>query len=441
MITFQQLRDVRPEQWLDAGDEWVAMAKKAQTASDDLRQGAHLALNSGIWVSPAARAAQATVDSSMSAFGVAYLECWAVGHVCRGLGHALRIAQDGLTAAVDRARGYGLLVDDTGTVRTPAGPELRHDSDVQPLREEVTKLISAALTAAGQADDKAAPMLNRLAEAVGHTKEQDAEEDQLAASHLEVRMIAGTVPGSGDRQLATDWWNALSPSDRQALTLAAPVALAQAGIRVRDSLRRTGPDPVAMVKWATDHATDDRDNAFDDNCANFVSDALEAGGAAPTLDWHRTRGDIAAFEPGAHTRWNLATTDSWSGANASYEYWKSHGTVITDVSQAQPGDLIYWEQAKEAHPGAPLHEMHHAGVVTAVVDGDVRYTAHTDDKLNESVTSWEPIDQRREGEQKLHVIRPTAMPSGPPWPAGSASVELGGPAYVYPLPAPDRGAP
>src|SRR5262249_2934347 len=95
---------------------------------------------------------------------------------------------------------------------------------------------------------------------------------------------------------------------------------------------------------------------------------------------------------------------TWAQAQDSYDFWKQHGQEISP-QDAKPGDIIYWEQDG---PGGdrPPGTVHHAAVVTAVVDGDIRYTQHSGEQLNASLDGREPEFQEENGQQKVHIIRP-----------------------------------
>jgi hypothetical protein len=164
-----------------------------------------------------------------------------------------------------------------------------------------------------------------------------------------------------------------------------------------------GYDHTKVAKWAVDHWNDTRDDAFDDNCTNFASNAL-LGGGVPMKDdtWGTLDGD--SWDRGVQSGWgwldqhDYSHSGSWAQAQTSYEFWKRHGQEV-GAQDAQPGDIIYWEYDDGSG------KIHHAAVVTSVVDGDVRYTQHSGAQLNASMDGRLPFFEDEDGKQKIHIVR------------------------------------
>jgi hypothetical protein len=150
-----------------------------------------------------------------------------------------------------------------------------------------------------------------------------------------------------------------------------------------------------------DHWSDNSDDPFPDNCTNFASNALQGGGV-PMKDGFWGTLDSDSWDKGAQSGlgWldehDYSHSGSWAQAQTSYEFWKKHGTEVS-AQDAQPGDIIYWERDDGT--------VHHAAVVTGVVDGDIRYTQHSGNQLNASFDGREPIFEGEDGKQKIHIVR------------------------------------
>jgi Putative amidase domain len=411
MVTFAQLRDARPELWAGSGDEWLAVAGHAFDAATDLRSDVQAPLAGGAWTDHAGHQAATSVQELVDALTVASLECRSVGYICKGFGHVLKIAQDSLGSALGQATKAGLTVDDTGTVHLPADPMIHHDPELaaeyQQARSRVITLIDDAVDAASQADRKVHDMLDRFAQAVNVTSVDQAENTDLRdAAQTELALLAGTIP-HGSRDQVAAWWSSLPDDDRKTLLLGVPAQLegldgipadVKAGLKGNSRY-----DHTKVAQWAMDHWSDNSDDPFDDNCTNFASDALQGGGV-PMKDgfWGTFDGD--SWDKGVQTGWgwfdehNYSHSGSWAQAQTSYDFWRQHGTEV-GVQDAQPGDIIYWE--RDDGSGT----VHHAAVVTGVVDGDIRYTQHSGNQLNASLDGREPLFDAGDGKQKIHIVR------------------------------------
>ncbi|MGH3875039.1 MAG: amidase domain-containing protein [Pseudonocardiaceae bacterium] len=169
-----------------------------------------------------------------------------------------------------------------------------------------------------------------------------------------------------------------------------------------------GYNRIEMIRWAQQNVNNKDIDIFDNNCANFVSHALEHAG----LDG---KGPFTfsddSWGHGMQTGWdwfdehNYSHTASWAQAEAQRNFFRKHGAEIP-VGQAQPGDVIYWEQAG---PHGPVDQgkVHDAAVVTSVTpDGNIHYTQHTSSRLNASLDGRLPANEVHEGDQRVVILRP-----------------------------------
>jgi hypothetical protein len=422
MVTMTQLRDCDPGLWTASGDEF---ALRSHTTLAGSKQVWELVIHPlGDWSGTAGQAAQTHLQSIAERLEVDSLELLSISYLTKGLGHAFQISRNLLLAALKAADSVGLTVTDDGRVLLPADPATRHDPEMQrqyaPLQRQIAALIDAALLGASNADSRAQDLLQRIASRTDQTTVAQAKDEDLGdASRTEVDLIAGVVPT--DPAVVATWWAGLAPADQQFLLQAVPWELENLnGIpdSVRAQLHGTGGyDHTGVASWAIAHWNDNSDDLFSDNCTNFVSDSLEGAGVAhlstdniwignldPDSGWDKSwQTGIPAIDEHDYSR-----TASWAQAQKSYDFWSQHGTEVPQ-SQAQPGDIVYFEQADPGYDIAP-GTVHHAAVVTSVVDGDIRYTQHTTDQLDASLGGRSPVNEIDGGKQAIHIVRP-----GPDW--------------------------
>jgi hypothetical protein len=149
---------------------------------------------------------------------------------------------------------------------------------------------------------------------------------------------------------------------------------------VKAELRgNTGINRVAVVNWALDNTFNTTDEPDKDNCTNFVSDALLAGGMlqSGTL--------LDRSDPNAWFKWSPLGINSkytrswtWDGAANLERFLLQNGSNEVPYSQAQPGDIAFY-----SNDGG----IYHSAVVTAVVNGQVFYSQHTPGEQNASWAS------------------------------------------------------
>jgi hypothetical protein len=211
--------------------------------------------------------------------------------------------------------------------------------------------------------------------------------------------------------------------------------------RSRAELKGTDEyDRTGVAKWAMDHWNDNSDDPFDNNCTNFASNALEGGGLRQHADFWLGNLSDESWSKGAQTGWGWFDEDgyshsaSWAQAPTSYEFWTKHGREVR-VADARPGDIVYWEQ-EEGGYDIPPGTVHHAAVVTSVVDGDVRYTQHSGNQLNASLDGRGPVNALGGGRQKIHIVRPDPDSGSATGPARRSCPGCRGSSCRWALPAP-----
>ncbi|WP_436521096.1 amidase domain-containing protein [Actinoplanes sp. HUAS TT8] len=420
-----QLRDLDVTAWDTGANEWKARCTNLLATVRDLHDNLDPQLSAGAWTGSSGDAALTHLRGVTNGLEIDALECQAVSLVLSGLTHAFRISQNSLRSALGTARVQGFPVGDDGTVGMPDTELARHDPEYaascREQRDHLQTLVRLAVDAATVADQKAYEMLDHLSQQTFRTDVNAAlNEDVGMASKLEIDLIAATVP-AGDPAAVGAWWAGLSPEDQQTVRMAAPWALENLnGIPadVRAALHGTdGYDRTGVAKWAIDHGNDNSDDIFRNNCTNFVSDALEGGGVQEHFDfWLGTLSDNSwgkgtqfgkdvTVDGQPVDRIDYSHSSSWAQAQDSYDFWTRHGSEV-GLAEAQPGDIVYWEQT-ETGDGAVAGEVHHAAVVTGVVDGDIRYTQHTFNQVNASLEARAPIsDLGGAPDQRIHVVRP-----------------------------------
>jgi hypothetical protein len=315
---------------------------------------------------------------------------------------------------VDFAARYGLVVGGDGQVSQQPGWNC--DEDAQKAGQ-ANRLIQEALTSATAIDNEAHAELDRLAAAVNTTDLTTALNTvQQQASDTQLQMLDDALPIGADPATVAAWWNALTPAQQHQYELATPVELDDLdGIPadVKKSMEGTdGYNRVEMVRWAQQNVNNTSIDIFDNNCANFVSNSLEHAGMDEHLDFWKGTQSSDSWGHGAQTGWgwldehDYSHSDSWAQADAQRNFFLSHGSTQVPQAQAQPGDIIYFEQDGPGGPTDP-GKVHHAAVVTSVTpDGTIHYTQHSDPRSNANLDGRLPANDVHEGNQKVVIVRP-----------------------------------
>ncbi|WP_274912387.1 amidase domain-containing protein [Streptomyces sp. WZ-12] len=414
MVTYAELISAHPQKWKDAADDWAALAKYALNAAHDVReQGAKpLADN---WADEVGAAAAGDFVKLANQLESAYDLLLSVKMVMEGMHTSLELAMSTAHQLTDLARAHDLPLNDDGMPLECPGPNA--GADKQQAYTEIVALREQALRQATEADQQTKAELSRLTAAVKIDDPDKALKEQNVASHVEMDMLAADIPPKNtDPAAVRAWWNGLSEKQQYDLTRAEPVRLAQLdGIPedVKREMRGTDRkfDRIKMVEYALDNWNKDDPVQFDNNCTNFVSQALDHAGMQKKLDpWDGARGDDTwGHESGIGIDWwdtSMYYSKSWAGAENQQNFMLKHGGEEVSPSQARPGDIIYYEQ-QGPNEHIEHGNTHHAAVVTAVMpDGEIKYTQHQDSYQNVSLEGRLPTTEKAEGQQNIRIVRP-----------------------------------
>lgn len=142
------------------------------------------------------------------------------------------------------------------------------------------------------------------------------------------------------------------------------------------------------------------------DCANFVSQCLEAGGFKMNEYWHCYPKNPKEVDPLFHlidrfNNWNC--TPAWSAAKGQYEYLKNSNIVIgkmilnstKDITSAinnsekpvKVGDIMYIQWDKD-YP-------HHATIISKIENDMIFYAAHTNSQEKNPLSEF--FDNNKNG--------------------------------------------
>jgi hypothetical protein len=190
--TYSRLRGTDPSRWGAAAVAWRSWAATAGRWSAELRS--HAARLATVWSGAAARAAWAGVDRLRRRLDLFRATCWQTDQALSEFAAALGRARTLLATAVAGAGRAGLVIDDAGAVRGPAG--------AQPAATAAA--LASALTVAGGADSAAVARLGGLGDL--STEPSTGLLPSCTAAPAEVRR----------------WWDGLSPAQRRWLVITDP---------------------------------------------------------------------------------------------------------------------------------------------------------------------------------------------------------------------------
>ncbi|WP_327292777.1 amidase domain-containing protein [Streptomyces sp. NBC_01198] len=428
MVTFGQLASAKPGLWSSAAEDWTVLSRNLTTAADDLATEVQH-MTAGTWGGAAAQAANRQIQVAYYTLLAGGVVTSAVAEIVRGLFHAVTLAQETLQEARELAGRNNILIGADGSVRLDSLPPLARGAQPSPPLgvlpdpkvQQVTQLIAEALREATQADRTAQAALERLAADSRNVdckiaaRAKDAKElkeylggfkdiDVNDASRLELQMILGSIP-KGPPALVNQWWAGLSPEEQDRLKLAAPGVLGtlngipsgvQAELRGSDGIDRVKLVNYALGNWGNSGI----DVKGQDNCTNFVSHALLAAGlhekGHETEFWGRSDSDHKWYQGSTNNSY------SWAGSRELNDFLTSNNSQpVPDPADAKPGDIIFWGRGD----GSPS-TIHHAAVVTAVVDGHVYYTQHSGSAQNADLDLRQPTIERTDGPSPPIIVRP-----------------------------------
>ncbi|MDH6145880.1 MULTISPECIES: amidase domain-containing protein [Kitasatospora] len=414
------LQQADPSAWKKAADGWLAAVNQATAAVDDLHaQGiGPLAKN---WTDAVGQTAAAKITEQASALDSAADIMRGVVMVLDGFSHSLEYAQTTLNNALALATSYNLQVDLVqGCVQVADDGSTPGNQD---QINQVNQMLSEAFREADQADHRVAAELDQLAGDTGVvTKDQSQELDviQAGASQVELASYAGDIPDGKNPQLVAAWWAGLSPTEQQQFMNAAPLTIVNLpGIPddVKNQMRGTDGkyDRMAFVQYATDHWNDGHgDVSGENNCTNFTSNALHEAGMQykgwNTYDdngWGQSTLGEWGWDFGWSSIAGQEHTNSWSSAQDLHDFLLNNGGAQVPRDQVKPGDIMFLQQDNNQDSDLTQGNVHHTAIVTAVTpDGDIRYTQHTDSRLNVSLDGRSHYEQEQEGQQNYQFVRP-----------------------------------
>ncbi|GAA5088392.1 amidase domain-containing protein [Nocardia iowensis] len=415
MATFAELRDAKPDLWQSAADDLLAISKQTERTADNIHANGVKPLEDswpdktgslarGVLTRVANRMVNASIMSrgAMSALDV--------------LQDAVAIAQRQLSAAVNYATAAQLSVDANGRVVIP--PDIPFEPSLYISQMNAQRMIDDAIEAATQADQACVEAIAAVSVDPDDVTKAQAQAHQSTAVHKALEALRNTLPDGLSPMQVREWWQSLTPQQQKDLMRAVPVELAKLdGIPedVKKSLRDDGRgyDPVNAVSWALAHANDTGIDVFNNNCANFASHALRAGGLKDKMDfwsWGTLDSDNWGTSPagdvGVPFIEGKTHTESWYNSDSQRKFFLENGGTQVSVSDARPGDIVYFDY-NDGPGGHPDGVSHHTAIVTAVMpDGEVLYTQHTPGASNQSLQNRLPMVEQGEGRQNITVVRP-----------------------------------
>ncbi len=158
--------------------------------------------------------------------------------------------------------------------------------------------------------------------------------------------------------------------------------------------------------YAVDYFNDRNPRFFDyhdNDCANYASQCLLAGGIKMNNKWHSYRsinwlaGSISWLVLANNYRYNWDVTPAWRLVVDQYNYFKKQsyikckitirsGVAIKDIiknrgKDIKIGDLMYFDKNGDGTPD-------HAAIVSRVTKVLIYYTAHSHDWLRRSIAYY-----------------------------------------------------
>ncbi|WP_308283831.1 alpha/beta hydrolase [Streptomyces buecherae] len=271
MVTFDQLRDLRPAELEDAADGWHRLSSAAGTAKGRVTDEIATRLQLAVTGEGVDAAVERLHDLARSCHH-AQVETGLIRTALNGLAGELRSAQKKLADAVADAEAEQFTVKSDGSVhwvdKDPAAPLAPHQSvrgsrpsmvigsDPDPKRakaQEYADRIGAALSEATEADARYAQALGRLhADSdlnVSDAEWVDAQRDMAAVRGAADHVPAGDIPKGKSPKENADWWKGLSQDEQ-----ADYIALHPASVGALDGLPATVRDEANRAVLAEKRA-------------------------------------------------------------------------------------------------------------------------------------------------------------------------------------------
>lgn len=161
-----------------------------------------------------------------------------------------------------------------------------------------------------------------------------------------------------------------------------------------------GLDRIALIRFAIKNWSNGGIDTPGDNCTTFVSQALREAGLNENGDWQSAAiTGIDGIDP--HTR-----TDAWAAAGSLHQFLTQNDDAANiSPSQTRPGDILFFRDSAEG--------IHHAAVVTAVLDGHIYYTQHSNPAQNTDWSYRSTVYGETGDAQTPIIVRPKQNPSMP----------------------------
>ncbi|MER5624578.1 LamG-like jellyroll fold domain-containing protein [Streptosporangium sp. NPDC002544] len=254
------------------------------------------------------------------------------------------------------------------------------------------------------------------------TAVQETSEDHAKS----VLRYVFSVDGCGNVQLknSTSWGNVISvtpdvnaypsgqPGEMPTEGMELPVdddgfPIYEAGSLQRSSSSHGSVDRIRAAAWAVDHFNDPM--VFKDNdCANFISQALHHGGRA------RMYADGMIFHPSKrddNSEWwqtwpyRYMSTYSWSGADNFFKHFmvtKGRAEWVTSWNNVRVGDVLLWDWS-----GGSL-DIGHVAIVSNIRSGTwkgVEYAQHSGPYQYRPFAVSFPLAKKQYPNAKVFAIR------------------------------------
>ncbi|MBT2407525.1 MULTISPECIES: hypothetical protein [unclassified Streptomyces] len=268
MVSYHDLHGCRVDQWQKAADDWVDLARRSSSASEDIRAQGKKPLDDH-WADATGKTAGKRLEDLADRLEAGGDIMKGVAMVLDALAHSMGYAQRTLFHAVELAGERGLQIQDGRAVgaytsAAPTGPNVPQsvrDAYTKELGSisEVNGLIEEALREASQADSKASVELDKPATTINVANPSQAHNEILVeASHVEFEILRSDIPVGKDPHLVRAWWDGLTPQQQKDLMRADPVTIADLkGLPPEVGRELRGPDGkidrVEMVRYALDH--------------------------------------------------------------------------------------------------------------------------------------------------------------------------------------------
>ena len=233
--------------------------------------------------------------------------------------------------------------------------------------------------------------------------------DEIDDSAAEEAAIAGEVPDGYNPTPSSDDPNAAAlpdAEDSEDQPAASPARHKQPRTNVGNMVKYA-------FKWTGHPNNGDKRDDFNpeypyvngNNCANFVSQVLRAGGwgIRPGLQYHLSWESPDIWTPNFfYPMPSARTSHTWSVASFQYNYVIKHSsyTLLIDIQAARAGDLFYTDWYPERKKGGPDGKIDHVMVVTGKTwAGEPRISQKTPNRHNIPVSQT----KKRADKQGLDV--------------------------------------